>query len=165
MQTVPTAGIRPPRSRDVQETGAFREIYRGLNASTRETGKKFGISARSLQLIKFGSPIALDYSYRDSGTFGVGDMGFKIWGITILALIGSSQAFAKSKWMVESKHLRSYERAKDCSVFKSVAWHALEDQRRRERNAQKIESLVKERRTALEKCGAERGLPLSKSET
>ncbi len=93
---------------------------------------------------------------------GVGATG-SLWLVVALCLGGSSPAVAKSKWMVESKHLRSYERAKDCSVFKSVAWHALEDQRRRERNAKQIETLVKERRVTLEKCGVTRGLPTTKS--
>jgi len=94
---------------------------------------------------------------RGMGTRHFGIMG---WAAAVV-LFFPVEAAAKSKWMVESKHLRSYERAKDCSVFKSVAWHALEEQRQRESNAKKIENLVKERRAALEKCGIERGLPSS----
>ena len=97
------------------------------------------------------------------GLWGMGKTG--MWMGVALGLLSSTPAIAKSKWMVESKHLRSYERAKDCSVFKSVAWHALEDQRRRDRNAKQIETLVKERRATLEKCGMDRGLKATQAET
>ncbi len=70
-------------------------------------------------------------------------------------------AQGKSNWRVEGKNLRSFEQAKDCSVFKAVAWHALEEQRARQKNAILIENLLKERRAVLEKCGTDRGMVLN----
>ena len=81
--------------------------------------------------------------------------------VGILALSIPALAAGKSNWRVTSANLQSHERAKDCSVFKSVAWHALEAQRAREKNAVAIEAMVKERRVVLEKCGTDQGLNLT----
>lgn len=79
-------------------------------------------------------------------------------GVGGAAILFPTKLQAKSKWVVESRHLKSYEQARECSVFKAVAWNALSDQRLRERNAKAIEKLLRERRAKLDQCAASSGV-------
>ena len=79
-------------------------------------------------------------------------------GVGVGALLLPGTLHAKSKWVVESRHLKSYEQARECSVFKAVAWNALSDQRLRERNAKAIEKMLKDRRAKLDQCAVTSGL-------
>ncbi len=88
-----------------------------------------------------------------------------VWVVGAALFLVPNVLQAKSNWQVESRHLRSYEQARDCSVFKSVAWNALSDQRLRQRNAKSIETLLKSRRAVLEQCGNTSGLSMSGNQT
>lgn len=80
-------------------------------------------------------------------------------GVVAALGVGVNEAIAKSEYLPRLQHFRQLERAKDCSVYRSVYASTMSERKQQEETQKGIENILKTRREDLLQCAKELGVP------